>query len=656
MIEFFRKQKNLIDFANFIFLCFFAVYTILREVIPVKLYIGSGLLSAVIFAGCFGFMFLNFLSNRKYLKVPNVFLFAAFIVVMGITTLINKDYCFSDNVKAILWMLVFFFYLYPTGYHLMSRRPKYITILFSVIVVTLTALMLVSLLMYIYDVDYDFYKTTGAFTNQGFSNKYIRLWGVFQEANYGGIYSAAGILLSLYLFLKTKKVFPRILLALASSMFMCFIVLSGSRTTQLVTIVISAWMAFYISFSKAKKYNAKQVALSVISCLLSVLIYVGVFAAVKNVLPYVKLAIRKNTTFEEYEKIHLSYDNWYKNGDVNVLRGYYTDDINPYGKKSDSTDEATSNENTTTQEDKVTVTKNQNTEEPKSRSKKSDTAIKPTSKARNITTKTSYDESVLDIPKLKSISCTEKGVVFSWHPVNGAERYVVYRRIYNSKAKAWDEWEAINRHVKATSIVDETVEFGKYYIYTVKAACKTGYSAFDESGLRVQFLPPQMPGDPNEIVELERTDLDKQDFSNGRLERWGDAIDIFKSAPIFGASPRGIFEFAQVHNPETTMAKYKYSISNVYLEILVETGIIGALVILLIIAKTALTIIFNTFKKRYDSKFLVLSSLVLLLAGAAGLQSDLFFNLTFGGFTFWLLLGLINNIDTFYDSVKGVKK
>ena len=98
-------------------------------------------------------------------------------------------------------------------------------------------------------------------------------------------------------------VFPRILLALASSMFMCFVVLSGSRTTQLVTIIISAWMAFYTTMSKSKKYNIKQIAFSVIACLLSVLVYVGAFAAVKNLLPHVKIAARKAVTFKVGSKL-----------------------------------------------------------------------------------------------------------------------------------------------------------------------------------------------------------------------------------------------------------------------------------------------------------------------------------------------------------------
>ena len=636
MLRFFEKQRNKIDLANFIFLCFFVVYTILREVIPLKIYVGSPILSAVIFAGCFGFMFLNFLSNRKYLKIPNVVLFSAFVIVIGITTIINKDYCFSDNIKAILWMIVFFFYLFPTGYHLMATKPNYITILFSIIVATLSVLMLVSLPMYLFDIDYDFYKTTGAFTNQGFSNQYIRLWGVFQEANYGAVYSAIGLILAIYLFLRTKKILPRVLLVISSCMFMSFVVLSGSRTTQLVTIVISAWFAFYIAMTKSKGINKKSIAISAISCVLAVSMYLGVFAAVKNVLPYIKLAVRNNSNYEKYEKIHQNYDAFYKDGDVNVVKGYYSEDSNPYEKEPETT-EPTTTEAPTTQ---------------------ATTDVSETTDPIFTTESTTLDPSISlpDTPILTSVESTAKGVKFTWEAVEGNDRYTVYRKTYNAETQKWNTWRPLNRYVSETSYVDTTAKSGTYYKYTVKSHNAAGFGSYDKEGLKLQFLAPQTPAKPDKgdtVVKLDRTDLGKQDFSNGRLERWSNALEIFKSAPIFGASPRGVYLFAREHNPETTMAKYWYSISNVYLEILAETGIVGFIIIFFIMVKTALTILYNIFKQRFSSVFLIFSSVILLLAGVAFLQSELFFNLTFGGFIFWLLLGLINNMYTFKETLQG---
>lgn len=520
------------------------------------------MLSALVFMGCFGFLFLSALSNKKYFKVPNLALFIAFLGVICISSILNKEFSFSLNINAILWMFVFLFYLYPQGYHMLCNKPKYITVLFTVIVVILTALMLISLPMYIYDVDYDFYKTTGAFTNQGFSNQYIRLWGVFQEANYGAVYSAVGLIIAIYLFSKTKKVLPRILLVFSSSLFMSFIVLSGSRTTQLITIVISAWTALYISLTKLNSTNKKRYILSVVSCILAIITYIGIFTTVKNVLPYIKVAIRNNTTYEKYEEIHKDYDSFYQNGDVNVVRGYYTENSNPYTKEPQTTVPPTTQEPYSTEETTTTET-------PKTTETPTTTEIPTTTEAQ-----TNAEESTI----------AEKTTIPGPNSSNETDK-----------------------------------------------------------------------DDNNAVVKLDRTDLGKADFSNGRLQRWYDALQIFKNAPVFGASPRGIYEFARVHNPDTTMAKYWYSISNVYLEILAETGIVGFIIILFLIIKTISLILFNAFKGKYSGSFLTFASVILLLAGAAFLQSDLFFNLTFGGFTFWLLMGLMNNIDKYYDVTKDEK-
>ena len=148
---------------------------------------------------------------------------------------------------------------------------------------------------------------------------------------------------------------------------------------------------------------------------------------------------------------------------------------------------------------------------------------------------------------------------------------------------------------------------------------------------------------PPGVDKLERPDTNKQDFSNGRIRRWNDAWEIFKSSILFGASPRGICEFAQKHNPTTTMALYYYSISNVYLELLAETGIIGFAIIMLLLFRVALNYLNNLLTQRFNKKFALTSCCTLFFLCVIFLQSDLFFNFTFGGCVFWLFFGICNS-------------
>lgn len=540
MLSFLKKNKNLIEKLNFAFICVFTVYTILREVIPIKIYVGSSIVSYAAFGMCLVFLIINLLSDKKFFMAKELILFTAFFGATCISVLINRDFDFKLNLNALLWTAAFFFYIFPTGKKIFSNNKNFTKIYFSVVVITFVLLMLVSLTTYFFDVDYTFYKTDGTLTNQGFSNDYVRLWGVFQEANYGAVYTSVALVMAVYLFIKTKKIAARIFLAAAGVLFLTFIVLSGSRTTQLVTSIACGWLGFYTAFTKLQKDTLKKIIFSALACFLSAAVYLGIFYGIKTVLPYTKAALLNTVSSETYASVHKLYDSFYKKGEVNIIEGYYVET---------TTEESTKAEESTLAEE-TTLPEETTTEEP-----------------------TASQETTL--PEETTVS-------------------------------------------EETTVTEETT------------------------------LPSQPPvtEEPttNKVVKLERPDLNKDgDISNGRLRRWKDGLSIFKSAPIFGASPRGVYKFAQVHNPETTMAKYYYSISNIYLEILVETGIVGFCILLLMLLHTVFTVFFKKLKYDFSFTHLIFSLIIFIPACAAVLQSDLFFNLTFGGTVFWFTLGAVSN-------------
>ncbi len=90
-------------------------------------------------------------------------------------------------------------------------------------------------------------------------------------------------------------------------------------------------------------------------------------------------------------------------------------------------------------------------------------------------------------PKLSKVQNTGSGVKVSWGAVEGADDYIVYRRVYDAKAKKWSGWKNIASGVTTTSYVDKTAKSGTYYIYTVKANNEAGYGGHT-SGLKTYFL------------------------------------------------------------------------------------------------------------------------------------------------------------------------
>ena len=72
-----------------------------------------------------------------------------------------------------------------------------------------------------------------------------------------------------------------------------------------------------------------------------------------------------------------------------------------------------------------------------------------------------------------------------------------------------------------------------------------------------------------------------------------------------------------------------------------STGAIGFMVIFILLLEIALYIIKSVFKNKFSPEILLISSCLLLLVFTGILTSDLFFNLSFGGLSFWLMIGAI---------------
>ncbi len=142
---------------------------------------------------------------------------------------------------------------------------------------------------------------------------------------------------------------------------------------------------------------------------------------------------------------------------------------------------------------------------------------------------------------------------------------------------------------------------------------------------------------------LDRTDLDKKDFSNGRFRRWKEGLDIFLKTPIFGASPRGVRDFAKIHFPDSYVALYNYSISNFVIDLLASTGILGLAIVLWLFLKIFMLVIRLTFKRSFSNKVLFVAGIALTLIVASLFQADLFFNMAFGGVAFWMAMGILSS-------------
>ena len=144
---------------------------------------------------------------------------------------------------------------------------------------------------------------------------------------------------------------------------------------------------------------------------------------------------------------------------------------------------------------------------------------------------------------------------------------------------------------------------------------------------------------------LDRTDLDNKGISNLRFELWEDSINIWKSKPIFGTSPRNFHQYSVQYDKNSYPGR-GYDVGNGYLSVLVYTGICGAIVIAIFIGSTIKKVIPYIIKNKYvltkmkQLNILALTS-VLMVAIAAAINQEVFLINSFNTAIFWLMLGYI---------------
>ena len=135
------------------------------------------------------------------------------------------------------------------------------------------------------------------------------------------------------------------------------------------------------------------------------------------------------------------------------------------------------------------------------------------------------------------------------------------------------------------------------------------------------------------------------DVSNGRMDIWKSAIDIFKTSPITGVSYRNIVPYAKEYVSQTYIINtYKVydDMHNVVLDILVSQGAIGILLILAFF----IVLLFNIIKGvamwgKAHIEISIMCSCIVSIIILSLLNPGFLYNNGISTFLFWLFLGYI---------------
>ncbi len=309
------KNAFLEKFKN-VYLCCLVMYALLREVIVLQNIVGNPLLTYSFFGTGLLLIAVDLFVNKNTLKASNIVWLILFLSVCIISSFVNMEYGIVENAKAIGWMMLMLFLIYPTG---AQNKQKQVRLVFATFSIVMTVLVLVSIPMYFFDVGYTYYKANGIFTDQGFSFLYSRLWGVFQEANYAAIYAEVAAYMTIYLAVTSKKRWIMVTTICQVVLIFSFVVLSGSRTAKLVLLIASAWIAFCAANRFLSCSSFKKVLACILAPFLVMATLVGVLRGFTCVLPYAKMGVQMISSSANTKRIHKLYDSLYEWGGIDIV-------------------------------------------------------------------------------------------------------------------------------------------------------------------------------------------------------------------------------------------------------------------------------------------------------------------------------------------------
>ncbi len=199
---------------------------------------------------------LNLFTRRVFLTAKNVVWLALFLAICTLSSVVNAKYGVIGNVRNLVWLAISFFLLYPIDptrtLDSVKKEIKYVgNILITVWFLACGA----SLAMFALQVGYYADVYPDSFARMGFIEG--RLFGVFEDPNYAAVVAMIAIIYSIFNFKNTEKKWLKAFYVCGICANFCYIVLSGSRTTEVTAIIIVFLAAYFLLLKKYDNVKAK---------------------------------------------------------------------------------------------------------------------------------------------------------------------------------------------------------------------------------------------------------------------------------------------------------------------------------------------------------------------------------------------------------------
>lgn len=143
-------------------------------------------------------------------------------------------------------------------------------------------------------------------------------------------------------------------------------------------------------------------------------------------------------------------------------------------------------------------------------------------------------------------------------------------------------------------------------------------------------------------TELIRDDINDENISNNRFTIWTAYLQLYKEKPVFGFSFRSALPYAIQNNPDGYLAKTQYVTHNAYLSLLVETGIVGFLIMTSFMIHLLARFLQRSKEKRpVSNTYVVFSTWILAILVFCLCFHDIFFTMNIETMLFWIGAGYL---------------
>lgn len=274
-IERFRSFY-IIYFGTILILKEFGPYDFIPKILNTILVVPAGLVGVLFIA----YDLFQMLKARKF--TYNILLFL-FLIIMGISSLINYHYGLSSNIKILLNESIYLLVIYEFS-HYKDSSKRIIEMFAKILIAIWFLLVTISNIMFVFQIQYSI-KLPNRFHPLRLGFLENRLFGVFSDPNFASTICLVSIIFS-FMFLFQKQIKGKILrIFLYVNSFFClsFILLSGSRTGLVETLAV----VFIAGFTIVNQYlvkKGKSIPLSLLLSIIFSMTVTGIFFVFLNIL------------------------------------------------------------------------------------------------------------------------------------------------------------------------------------------------------------------------------------------------------------------------------------------------------------------------------------------------------------------------------------